>query len=311
MATERNWSEYNAALERRGSLTLFVDEDVIRDWLCVERPGRPGAPFTYSETAYKACYSLQLLHNMALRQTRGFMNSLLSLLGTTLTAPSISSLCEQRQRLNIEPFVAPHGGDNGGLPTTLILDATGFKAAGAGEWLNHKWHTGQGGEATSRRWRKLHIGIDYDTGQIVSYAVTDSSVGDVTAAPQLIKDAVARAPIAEVIADGAYDAKSLYELIGDDMGAKATIRLPWNAIRGLHPQRDEGFRVQNWLGAAEWRRRNAYGRRSLVETTMSRLKLLLPRLTARSDAGQVAELRTLIDVANRLIADDTVIRSST
>lgn len=304
MARVRDWAAYNTALERRGALTLFIDESVISEWLNVERPDRPGAPFTYSESAYRACYSIQALHGLPLRQTRGFVNSLLSLLGTRLTAPSPASLCEQRQRLNIEPFVAPHGGDNGSAPPmTLILDATGFKAVGAGEWLNHKWHAGQGGKAAPRRWRKLHIGIDHATGQIVSYAVTDSSVGDVTAAPGLIKDAAARAPIAEVIADGAYDAQALYKLIADDLGAKVTIRLPWNAARGLHPQRDEHFRVINWVGAAEWRKRNAYGRRSLVETTMSRLKRLKPRLAARTAAGQAAELTALIGVANRLAAD--------
>src|ERR1700690_2672120 len=130
MAKKRDWAVYNAALERRGSLTLFVDEDVIDGWLSVDRPSRPGAPFTYSEAAYNACYSIQALHGLPLRQTRGFVNSLLGLLGTSLTAPSAASLCEQRQRLRIAPFVAPR--DAGAPPMTLILDATGFKAAGAG-----------------------------------------------------------------------------------------------------------------------------------------------------------------------------------
>jgi transposase len=143
---------------------------------------------------------------------------------------------------------------------------------------------------------------------IVSYAVTDSSVADVTAAPELITNAAARAAanngaLAEVVADGAYDARKLYELICDDLGAEATIRLPWNAARGLHPARDESFRVLNWHGAAEWRRRNAYGRRSLVETTMSRLKRLRPVLSSRGNANQAAELSTLISVANRFIVD--------
>jgi transposase len=299
MAKKRDWAAYNAALERRGSLTIFVDDDVIDAWMNVERPGRPGAPYTYSEAAYRACYSFQLLYNLPLRQTRGFMNSLLRLMGTALSAPSPASLCEQRQRHVLEPFVAPATG-----PLTLILDATGFKTTGAGEWLNHKWHAGQA-NGEPRRWRKLHIGVDHATGQIVSFAATNSSVGDITAAPALIHDAAKQREVAEVLADGAYDSRKMYELICDELGAKATIRLPWTAARGLHPQRDEAFRIVNWLGQDEWRRRTAYGRRSYVETTMSRLKRLKPRLAARSAAGQVAELSTLIGVANRLAYDTT------
>jgi hypothetical protein len=185
---------------------------------------------------------------------------------------------------------------------TLVLDATGFKSAGEGEWRNHKW--GQGSDEHKRRkWIKLHIGIDLATGQIISFVISDSSVGDVTAAPELIHEAACRGQIDEVIADGAYDAKILYEQIGDELGAKVTIRLPSNAVYGLHPQRDEALSLITELGEKEWRRRNAYGRRSLVETTMSRLKLLKPRLAARSVAGQKAELRALIDVANRLAYD--------
>jgi hypothetical protein len=110
MAGKRDWAGYNAALERRGSLTLFVDDDTLAGWLNVERPGRPGAPFTYSDAAYRACYQLQIVYGLPLRQTRGLVTSLLSLLGARLRVPSVASLSEQRARVNAEPLAAPARG---------------------------------------------------------------------------------------------------------------------------------------------------------------------------------------------------------
>lgn len=295
MAAKRDLKAYNAALEQRGSLTLFIDEDVIAAWNAAPRTGERGAPATYGAAAYNACYSFQLLYKLPLRQTRGLVNSLLKLMGEPLAAPSVASLSERRASVTLEPVAWGATG-----PLTLILDATGFKTTGDGEWLADKHRAGR----APRRYRKLHIGTDADTGQVVAFAVTDSGVGDVTLTGELVAQATARRELAELIADGAYDAKTTYELVSDYHGAKATVRLPWNATRGLHPARDESFRVQNWLGRDGWRKRYDYGRRSRVEATMSRLKRLAPRLSTRSPASQAAELRTLVGVANRFNAGD-------
>lgn len=292
MAGKRDWAAYNAKLESRGSLTLFLDDEVIAAWNDAPRSGVAGAPATYGDAAYAACYSFQMLYKMPLRQTRGFVNSLLLLMGAALRAPSVSSLCERRASIAVEPVDFDATG-----PLTLILDATGFRTVGAGDWQVDKHGSAR---TTRRRYRKLHIGTDADTGQIVSFRVTDSSVADITAMPALVAQATERRDLAEMIADGAYDSKATYELVSDYHDAKTTVRLPWNAARGLHWARDESFRVMNWHGQDEWRKRLDYGRRSRIEATMSRLKRLAPRLSTRSPAAQAAELRVLVDVANRL-----------
>lgn len=291
MAKKKDWKAYNAALERRGSLTLFLDEEVIAAWHATSKTGMRGCPATYSDAAYAACYSFQMLYSMPLRQTRGFINSLMNLMNTGLEAPSIASLSERRSHVTVEPVSYDAAG-----PLTLILDATGFKTVGAGDWQVDKHGSAK---TARRRYRKLHIGTDADTGQIVSFRVTDSSVADIKAMPGLIEDAIERRDLAELIADGAYDSNATYELVGDYHGAKTTVRLPWNAAKGNHADRDESRRVQNWLGRDGWRKRYDYGRRSRIEGTMSCLKRLAPRLATRNADAQEAELRTLIGMANK------------
>jgi hypothetical protein len=286
----RDWASYNRKLEQRGSITLFLDEEVIDGWLSWERTGMRGAPALYSQAAYRACYSFQMLYGLPLRQTHGFVSSLLTLLDTGLEAPSVASLSERRAFVEIEPITW-----NPALPLTLILDSTGFKTGGDGEWLSDKHRRG----AKRRRYRKLHVGIDHETGQIVAFKVTDSSVSDIEAMDELVAQATERRDLAELIADGAYDAKETYELGCDYHGAKVTVRLPKNARVGLHPRRDNSFRLCGVLGKKDWGKALGYGRRSRVETTMSQLKGIADSLSTRSEASQEAELRLLIDTVNR------------
>src|SRR5690349_23557718 len=76
--------------------------------------------------------------------------------------------------------------------------STGLKIYGEGEWLDQKH-----GIRSRRRWRKLYLGVDADTHEIVSAELTPDDVGDVSAVPELLDQI--EAEVASMTADGAYD----------------------------------------------------------------------------------------------------------
>ena len=93
-------------------------------------------------------------------------------------------------------------------PVHLLVDSTGLKLSGAGEWLVEKH-----GTSRRRSWRKLHIGVDADTGQIVAAALTTNDVDDGSQVGPLL-DQIDR-PIAAFKGDGAYDQEGVYASVAD------------------------------------------------------------------------------------------------
>ncbi len=92
-----NWSEYNQALIGRGSLTFWISEEVIRGWT-YQGPTQQGGQYRYSDPRMETCLSLRLVYSLALRQTQGFVHSLLRLLDLDLPVPSYSTLSRRPAR---------------------------------------------------------------------------------------------------------------------------------------------------------------------------------------------------------------------
>ena len=111
---------------------------------------------------------MKVLFGMPLRQTTGFVESLLRLAGLDWRVPDFSTLCRRQKTLNV---AIPYRGGKG--PLHLLIDATGIKAEGEGEW-NARKHGGP----KKRLWRKLHLGRDEETLEIRAVGVTTSNVGD-------------------------------------------------------------------------------------------------------------------------------------
>jgi hypothetical protein len=143
----RNWPAYNEALERRGSLTIWFDPAMSWD---AAPTGKRGRQRTYSDTAIQTCLTMKVLFGMALRQTTGFVESLLRLVGLDWTVPDFSTLSRRQKTLAVN---IPYRGSTD--PLHLLIDSTGTNVKGEGGWHAHK-HGGPKG----RVWRKLHLGID-------------------------------------------------------------------------------------------------------------------------------------------------------
>jgi Transposase DDE domain len=191
-----NCQEYDAALRQRGSLTVWFTEEAIAAWRAEPRTTRGGQPH-YSALAIATGLTLRAVFRLALRQTEGLIGSIVRLLGLDLAIPDHSTLSRRAETLEI--VRAPANAE----PVHLLVDSTGLKLSGAGEWLVEKH-----GTSRRRSWRKLHIGVDADTGQIVAAALTTNDVDDGSQVGPLL-DQIDR-PIAAFTGDGAYDQEGVY-----------------------------------------------------------------------------------------------------
>ena len=238
-----NWSSYNEALRQRGSLMIWFDPDMV--WR-LPPSGKRGRQQSFSDASIQSCLTLKVLLGMPLRQTTGFVESLLRLVGLDWTVPDINTLCRRQRKLNLS---VPYRGGTG--PLNLLIDSTGIKAEGEGEW-NARKH----GDPKRRLWRKIHIGIDEETLEVRAVEVTGSNIGDAPILPDLLDQISTYEHIASVTADGAYDSRTCHEVIAA-RGAAAVIpprknAKPWKPTSPGAVARNEVLRASNYLGGAIW-----------------------------------------------------------
>lgn len=277
------------ALKRRGSLTIWFDPGM--EWAALPT-GKRGRQPVYTDAAVQTCVTMKVLFGMALRKTTGFVESLLRLVGLDWDVPDFSTLSRRQKTLAVN---IPHRGSQG--PLQLLIDSTGIKVEGEGEW-NARKHGG----AKRRVWRKVHPGIDEQTLEIRAVEVTSSDVGDAPMLPELLSQIPPDQEIASVTADGAYDTRKCHDAIAE-RGAAAVIpprrnAKPWKADSAGAAARNEALRASKHLGRALWRRWSGYHRRSRAETKMHCVKLLGQRLMARDFDRQVAEFQVRVAVLN-------------
>lgn len=288
-----NWHDYNRALRQRGSLTVWFDPAMV--WEAAPS-GKRGRQQIYSDAAIQASLTIKVLFGMALRQTTGFVASLLKLAGLDWSVPDFSTLSRRQKTLDV---AIPYRGSKG--PLHLLIDSTGIKVEGEGEW-NARKHGGP----KRRVWRKIHLGIDEETLEIRAVEVTTSNVGDAPMLPELLGQIDPDQKIATVTADGAFDTRRCHDAIAD-RGACAIIpprrnARPWKPTTAGARARNETLRASTYLGRALWRRWSEYHRRSRVETKMNCVKGLGQRLMARDFDRQVAEVQIRAAVLNRFTA---------
>jgi len=289
----RNWAEYNLSLKRRGSLLIWFAPEM--DWEATSS-GRRGRQQTYSAAAIQACLTLKVLFGLPLRQTTGFVESLLKLVGLDWSVPDFSTLCRRQKTLSV---AIPYKGSAG--PLHLLVDSTGIKAEGEGEW-NARKHGG----SKRRLWRKIHIGIDEETLEIRAIEVTSSSMGVAPMLPDLLNQIAPDQLLGSVTADGAYDTRKCHDAIAA-RNAHAVIpprknAKMWKPDTPGARARNEAVRSSKYLGRALWRNLTGYHRRSRVETKMHCVKRLGQRLSARDFDRQVAEIQIRAAILNGFTA---------
>jgi transposase len=286
-----NWSEYDAALVRRGSLTVWFTEEAVAAWHAPATGERSGQP-VYSAIAIETSLALRLGFHQPLRQTEGLLRSIADGLGIHIAIPHHTTLSRRGGGLTILPKWIDRA-----EPLHLLVDSTGLRIYGEGEWLDQKH-----GIRSRRRWRKLHLGIDADTHEIVAVELTPDDVGDVSEVPDLLDQI--DADIASMTADGAYDGEAVYDAVAE-RHPRATVIIPPRATSVADEtrptQRDRHLAMIDEHGRMAWQRRSGYNRRSLVETAMFRYKTVNGRkLQARTLSNQKTEAKIGCNVLNRM-----------
>jgi hypothetical protein len=292
-----NWPAYERGLRARGDVTVWFAEEALRTWT-PPPTRRRGGQQRYSDPAILTALTLRMLFHLPLRQTEGFVASLLRLMGQHLTAPDHTTLSRRNRDLLVP---ALRRADDG--PLHLIVDSTGLKIYGAGEWCSrkHRKATERGG------WRKLHIGVDED-GYVVTEALTQHTVDDTDVLPDLLDQI--DAPLERFTGDGAYDTRGVYSAVGAAGGPGVQIVVPPRRPATASPeatgpwaQRTRHIERIAEIGRLAWQKETGYRQQARVEGTFRRYKRIRGgSLRATGFEAQQREARVGCTVLNKMLA---------
>ena len=211
--------------------------------------------------------------------TQGLMGSIGTLMGLDIRVPDYSTLSRRANGLSIAQAMRQAGS----VAVHLVVDSTGLKIFGEGEWLAQK-HKIKG---IRRRWRKLHLGLDLASGAIVCADLTHDDVGDSTALPGLLDQL--DAPVTGFLADGAYDGASIRDMLRQRYGETLDVVIPPPKNAVIRPQsardptvRDRHIAQIRSNGRMAWQVATGYNQRSRIETQSGRWKSVIgPKLKSR------------------------------
>jgi hypothetical protein len=294
-----NWAEYEAGLRRRGSLTLWITPEALAGWAAPRRKTRGGQPL-YSDLAIETTLMLGMVFGLRLRQSEGFLNSVLDIIALDLPVPDHTTLSRRARTWKPSARSDDRQQVTDG-PIHILVDSTGLKIYGTGEWLEEKHRT-----KSRRGWRKLHLAVDADSGEIIAHSLTDQETGDASQLKPLLDQIDDE--IGQFTADGAYDGYPSYDaVLRHSPGARVVVPPRSNAVEQPKAdaccQRDDHIASMQIDGRLKWQTSTSYGKRALVETAMGRYKGVIgPRLRARSFPAQQTEAAIGVAILNRMLA---------
>jgi hypothetical protein len=290
-----NWAEYDAGLRQRGSLTVWFTDAAITAWRAEPRTTPGGQPH-YSALAIATALTLRAVFRLALRQTEGLIGSILRLLGLELAVPDHTTLSRRAETLETLPRPRP-----GGEPVHLLVDSTGLRLSGPGEWLVEKH-----GTKKRRSWRKLHLGVDAGTGRIEAVELTGHATDDGSRVGPLL-DRVAGL-VASFTGDGAYDREDVHGAVAERHPEAAVVvpprsgAVPSEAAETVPRQRDRHLRCIAEQGRMGWQKASGYNRRALAEAAVSRYKRVIgDALRSHTDRRRATEVAVAARALNRML----------
>jgi hypothetical protein len=264
----RNWSAYNKALVGRYAMTLWIEEATCQAWQ-YDGPQQQGGQFVFSDVAIECMGTLREVYHLPLRGAEGLLRSLFKIMDVKLRVPSYSTLSRRGQAVAIHLPKKAHG------PLNLVVDSSGLKVYGEGEWKVR-----QHGASKRRTWRKIHLAIDPDSQEIQAAMMSTAGMDDGEMLEPLLRQV--ESAIESVAGDGAYDKRKVYEVLAE-LAPQAQANIPpredakiWQHGNSAQPPlpRDENLRRIRDMGRKQWKEETGYHRRSLAETAMFRIKTL-------------------------------------
>lgn len=298
-----NWKDYNKSLINRGSITIWLSEETLKNWHEIAQEQRKrGRPKYYSDGLIELCLMVKHLYGLPYRATEGFIKSLFMQLKIDVEVPSYSQMSRRAGKL---PAKVKRALNRKG-PIDIAVDSTGLKVYGEGEWKVRKHGVGK-----RRTWRKLHLAVDPLDHEIVAATLTDNAHTDEQMLPELI--AQIDDDTERCFGDGAYDKKSCYkschneqiQLITPPMRCAQKQKVPIaelsirdEAIDRIQVLTQETNDIE--LARAQWKIEADYHCRSISETAMFRFKTIFgDKLSTRTLENQRIEAMVKINLMNR------------
>lgn len=288
-----NWSSYNNGLKQRGSINLWVSSNLSQSWVW-EGKSKRGGQYSYSDVAIELCLTIRKVYNLALRQTEGFMSSFFEQSGCSLSVPSYTTMCRRSQGLAVN-LKSKRNGEI----TDIVVDSTGLKVYGEGEWKVRKHGVGK-----HRTWMKMHVIMDAQSQQIKAVRLTTNSVDDSAGAIPMVESI--KYKVGSLRGDGGYDKHAFRRLL-ESKNVRQIIPPQHNAVinnSGLQHLRERNKAIKNiaTIGREKWKKENSYHQRSKIETAMFRYKTIIgDQLAARKESHQQTEVAIGCKILNIML----------
>ncbi len=221
-----------------------------------------GRPRLYSDALSQALLGVKTLFRLPLRAPQGFAQSLRDLAFATLPVPNYTTLFRRAQTRDVRlPIVRD------GDPIHLVVDSTGVKIDGEGEWKVR-----QHGYSKRRTWRKVHLALDANTSQVRAALMTHRDVADGDVLAELLEQIATGEGLDTVSGDGAYDSKPRHAAIAAPSIPPRDGAVHWKATVPGAAWRNEAVDTIARLGRRDWKKGCGYHRRSLAENAMYRFR---------------------------------------
>jgi len=291
------WLGRNAPTAAGAPVPDPTTDEAVEAWRAEPRTTR-GGQSRYSPLAILTALTIRAVFRLAFRQAEGLLGSIVGLLGLGLRVPSHTTSSRRAATLDVP---RPRGAGAGSEPMHLLVDSTGLKLCGKGEWLLEKH-----GTATRRSWRMLHLGVDAGTGRIVASTLTCKDVDDASQVDSLL-DQVAGA-VASFTGDGAYDQDRVYAGVAERHPEAAVVvppratAVPSDTAATAPTQRDGHLQRIAEHGRMGWQNASGYNKRARAEAAMNRWKQVIgDELRAHTDERRVAEVAVAVHALNRML----------
>ena len=293
----RNWRKYEEGLRQRGSLTIWISvtDGKLANWDAPRPKNRkPGRQPKYSNHAIETAVTLGMVFRLPSRQSEGLLRSLFNLLNLDNEVPDHTTISRRKAKLGKVTFYEHQEK----TPLHILIDSSGLAV-----------HVGQLGRVPKRRaYRKLHLCVDEQTGDVVACELTSKRARDASRVASLVGQI--DPPISSARADTAYDASGVYEALANHRAHRSPrVLIPPRKGAQLASesattrQRNRNIREQARLGKRKWHIESGYSKRSKVETTFCRYKTIIgSAMRARRLSSQRVEARIACKILNTMTA---------
>lgn len=292
-----NYSDYNNALKNRGRIDVWISDDILKSWQEDKRIyDGTGSTVKYPDSTIEVCHSLRMVFKLPLRQTQGFIENILEMLGCkNLQCPDYTLLSRRLSRLGLK---TPRFKQNEGFDKKIVaiaIDSTGLKLFGKDEWHQEKHQV-----HAKRSWRKAHFAVKLN--HIIESAVlTYKNVMDDQAVEAICSQITE--PVLHITADKMYDTDAVFQTLETHF-PNADIVIPPKdntfADERHQPKRMSNLVAYMALGVTKWQKLKQYGRRNISEMAMQRYKKIIgPKLHSRNFSNQQQEMLIGCSILNR------------